>query len=980
MPERQTLITSGQNTRIQPAAPSNVRAPSGAFGDTSGLQTFGRSLESVGNDLSQLQRQRQAMDRRIREEGDRRDASDIHQRLRLVLDNQDTAVAQGLSDAMAKGLRGDDLLKAVDEFGRAGAKAIDSDPQLVALKKKNEKAYAEVASQAVKETEWGVKMNRFKEKVTGYNAELDLQDRMDTTTQLDEKKFGKVATSSLGTLAAFKDMLDDNNARAPLLPAQFRRQRVDAGQRQVLSALRAEALLKPSEDVIKTSQYALSKGIISPDDQAEIEANVIKALNPEGLKAAARDKWKEYAEKQAGGTDVDPEVLREAAATAMATYPEPALKYEKVVKPWILSGISNELRKGTGIGFVGTDYKNTAFFLSELEKPVSSFVDEFVASKFQDQRLKIFQANPGLAEMLGDPSLHTASAADTAEIRNLYKAAATKQMELAKAGRIYENYKDHPKIQTAIKFGTPEQLVAEQETLYERDGVPEEMWVVGDPTDLYALGAQAKMTGEVEANKMATMSQGFWDKYGPKAWQGLISISRNEGDDAMRGIARVVAQQSMAETPDDVARIKRIVPQIAAALSWTRSKAGQETLANPDKTRDNQIVDFYNASFGSAFAGDFDPGVAFMVNKDGRLSSDVLGSPLGLAGTREGTLKPIYEAGLALARYYGHGAQKDDTLAPNLAAAKARSILGTAFIPIITNGGNSDNPVWAIGPVSNVPTDMVSPGSLASFRSQEDFMRTDVAARDAIFFSEKPSFNTPGSVQWDINATMAYILSGHKMGSNATIDRSGLYDRSRRWLTTLHHMPNRDTAFFGMAQDNAHLKGLGLDDFDFANMGILDEKGTFVSISEERVHTGMIPEDMREGVTHYLKSIDKTDVAGRIRVILGNASQWEPNGARGRYDLYVSSGEAFLGNAGRFSKTAPRAQVVVMKKQADGTMKPVPVNLSFAKARILREAFTAGASFLGRKGVSNIIGQHRPERTIFNPELRKRVEAEEQGR
>lgn len=955
MPERQSLLTAQVSGRIQPAAAPDVRAPSGAFGDFSGQQAFGGAIQNASSVVSSVTAERV---QQIHKQIDRRDASDISAKYRLSVEEQGLELRDAYQKATEAGLSGAALSKVLDDQEKLGLVKINK--KLEAMKELNPKMYERIVTSESMTAAWGGQVANYRQHAMDRDSELRQADRYETTTRLDEINFAKVATSPSDTLTLYGNVAKDINDRRSMFTTGQNNQRLAVARSKVGESLMGAAMLSPDKGVIDTAARARDQGIISQTDYAQIENRVKKGLDPAVHAGEIHLIASQTNEKLASGKQLGLEASNQILNDEASQYQTPTGVFEGAVKPRIIALMSGELNSEMASGFFdGMNYNTATQLASELSDPSSTKINQLFLYKFRNLLHSQLNSTPGLQAKIVGAADFTPSTSDLAGYRQAVLSAVQRQTNMVTSGHSYELYRNDAGMKQVLDTHNPGQIVRAQKAMYESGGIPEEYRVYGHPDEINALREMASRTGEADANQTAAMVGQMIDTYGKEAFRALKSIAQNTQDNPAGGIVRFAAQQIMAETDTDARNIASLVPQIAQAVSWGNSVKAKALFADPAAAKQlKEATDMYDAAFSTAYAKEFNGKKAYAQWLDGKLESSPLTSPLGQAAIREGTYSSIYNTGLALTKYYAF-AQKDATMNPSQAADKARKVLSTAYIPVATNGGSNDHPVYGFAPPSNTATDWISPGSKGAYNDQHHFAQIDAASFDSMFFAGDPKLQSLGNIQWSFNAAMASFVSGPHIGEH--------------W--DLAHMPNLDTTFFSLVRNNPGTKAFSGSQIDFKGVGIMmpgkDGKDVFVPLSDDRVITGVIPDDMREKVRQVLKRVDQTDIAGRNQVVLANTFQREANEQNRAWDMYVSSSRNYLGNSGTLDKTAPRAQL--MYRANDGTVKPFSV--SFKDASDRREALMAAQSFFNRPGANDklrkeIIQKRLDEAAHFGENLR----------
>lgn len=933
MPERNSLLTR-TDPRVQPLAAPNVRAPSGAFGDYSGVQDFAQGVGNVADAASQGANHvlRAAM-----QEADRRDANDIEARFRLAMNEEGQGLQEDTIKAISSGLKHDALMKAVEDSSKVRFKNIDA--KLADIKERNQKVYNQIVTPAAKELAWSQRVGSVRDQAASHNGALVQAERYETALANDDILFAATAGNPMNVLQVASSVAADMARTNNLFTPQQRMQRQAAIKDHVAQVLLGAAQVYPNPALEGEARKARDSGLITPGTYARVVDEIKRANNPVNINAELRGTVKAVNDQIKGGDTVDINTTAEATANAITTYHTPEARFNEVLKPHLLAAMEGRLRAAVGNGgLVGGTLYSTQQLAAELGKTESTLLKSLFNSEFSEARTQAYISLPNLREDLKASYDMMPSDTDYASYRTALASAVSKQLDMVEKFQSHELYKDNPGVTQAIKAGDTAALVRVQRSLYDRDGVPENRRVYGSPAEINQLKQRLTMTDEASVGDTVQLIDSFINKFGKDSYGALMSTAQAPGP--VSGVFRFSAQRFLALNRDAEQNIVSMLPDLVQAVSWASSQTAKGVAEkNPEFERDTKA--YWNAAFSSSYSGEFSAKAAFGGGGFGRrLANELRSSPessaLGQASLRDGTYDSIHSLGQALTQYYAAG-KKDELLRPNEAAAKARDIIGRAFIPVSSNGGGNDRPIYTFAPVTARQTSWYTGGSKGAFNSQRHYAQMESAAWDSMFLVNDPKLELGGALQWQFNLALTHAFNGPRVGFN----------------TELAQMPNLNPAFSATVRTNMHTTAFNSRPVDFANLGIVTQnaKGedVFTPLSEDSIVTDFLPITVREKVAAILKKVDKTDSAGRNQLILANAFQRELNTKTSSWDVYISGGRDYAGTSGTTSKAGPRASVVV--KQADGSFKKLAISAVDADNRL--EALMAATSYTDRSGSNN---------------------------
>lgn len=946
MPERRTLL-SQSSPDVGPIKPSTIDAPAGAFGDERGMSNFGSALQDAASTGVRIASERIAQ---LHQLGDQRDASDIHARLQLAINQQ----AQGLyqdytnfttptqnEDGTANpALSNDPLMSAVNDSAQKRLKAIGD--SMADMRTRNPRVYDQLITPNTIAATWSGHVDNVQRAAINFSAEKNQQDRYETAVKSDDIMFTSAAASPDGSLKAAQAVYADLSRRGDMFTAQQRSQRRASAQANVFQAMMGSATLTPGQGVIDASQKARDQGFVSPEQHAHVVAEVARQLKPANINHELRITATNLNETIKSGDQVGITAGNTTLAAALQTYDTPSARYSEVVKPRVLSLMEGKLRNNTANGFLaGGNLQSAQTILGELDKPQSQMIDTMFEQDYRDTLAQQFNAMPGLQKSVEGNVDYQASAQDLANYRTALRSTLQKQTDMVDHYQVHELYKSNPGVVAAIQTGNMASIVRVQRSLYDRDGIPENRRVYGDPSEIEALNQQMSKTDEASVAQTAQMVTGLVNHYGKDGYGALMSVAQAPG--ATAGIVRTMAQQFVALNKDAADGITSMLPDLIQAVSWASSTDAKK-VNDTDPTFKRDTDAFWNAAFSSRSSDDFNSKKAWALLQDGKLISAPESSPLGQAAMRDGTYASIHDLGLALTQYYAAG-KKDRVMSRNDAAAEARKVIGRAFVPLYSTGAGADSPVYTFGPVTKRQTAWYTGANKGAFNDDRQYAQLEGAAWDSMFMTNDPKFSLGGKMQWEFNLALTGLLNGPRIGMN----------------TELAQMPNLDPAFWNVVRtvkDNAEWKGVSTTAFnmnpiDFKNVGVAfpgkDGKDEFVPLSEDKIVTDFLPLTVQEKVKALLKTTEPDDVAGRNQLVLANNFQRELNTKTQSWDVYISGGRNYDGTAGISSKVGPRASVVV--RQADGSLKKLSISVADADNRL--EAMTAASSWTNREGSNN---------------------------
>lgn len=942
MAERQTLLS--QDNRSTPALRAvDVRPPAGSFGDYSGLEDIGRGIQSMADTGTQIANHQL---HKIKQEADARDANDIQGRLQLALNSEGIKLQQGYTEDAASGLSNDPLMQAVNKRAELGHKNIME--SMKDMRARNPKVFDRIVTPNSVAGAWSGHVDNVQRAAIGHSAVINQADRVDTAMKNDALMLTQVAAAPGSVLQVAGSVLADIDRTAKLFTPDQRHARRNQVEKSVWETLAAGSENGDPKSVSEGLK-ARDAGLITPLEYERLRSNYARVMSPAHLNGENRGIAHDVNEKIKGGDSVNWQTQNEALVNASATYTKPESKYNEVIKPNLLARMEGSVRSTAADGFlVANNFASAKSMLAELAKPESATIRSLFESSYQEAWNQTLQALPGMLADLKATVGMRPSEQDYGSFKTALTATLSKQAAMVDNWQVHELYKDNPGVRQAVAQGDNAALVRVQRGLYDRDQIPEDRRVYGDPAEIRALSQRMDQRDEASVNQTAKMLGSFVKKFGVDSYGALISTAQAPGP--VSGVVRYMAQQFSALNRESADRIVGLMPELVQAAAWSGSQS-YKAVAEKNPDFDKQTQAYWQAAFSSGYAGEFNSGAAFGKFEDGKLHSSPESSPFGNAALREGTYEGLQDIGLALTRYYVAG-KKDRTMDPNKAAAYARDILGRAFIPVSTNGGANPNKTYTFAPVTTQPTDWFQPGAAGSFNNQRHYANAEAASWDSMFLTSNPKFALGGSIHWWGDVMLNGMLSGPKMGD---------------WM---HYgqLPNLDSSFSQPARAYAGSGPLSPsgsrsknetvlpEPIDFVNAGVLmDDNGkqTFVPLSESRIVTDFLPVTVREKMTALIHEVDSTDQKGRSQVVLGNNFQREFNPKTNAWDVYLSGGRDYAGTAGTASKVGARTSVVI--KQKDGTYKKLSISAQDANNRL--EALMSATGYFDRPGAPKDIAR-----------------------